>query len=86
MILGRDAGPIIQDMSTIKESYKSVTLEATVDILERHPDSKCTASGIKLVVDKYAPNRPNVKLIEISDTFDWATGKLNISAKWIYTR
>ena len=86
MILGRAAGPVVQDMSTTKESYKTVSLEATVDFPERTPDSKCAASGVKLVIDKYAPSRPNAYLTEISDTFDWTNGKLSVNAKWIYTR
>jgi hypothetical protein len=86
MILGRAAGPVVQDMSTTQESYKTVSLEATVDFSERTPDSKCAASGVKLVIDKYAPSRPNTYLMEISDTFDWTNGKLSVNAKWIYTR
>lgn len=86
MILGRAAGPIIQDMSTTKESYKTVVLEATVDFAERNPGSQCAASGIKLVLDNYTPPRPATYLTEISDTFDWTNGKLSVNAKWIYTR
>lgn len=86
MILGRAAGPIVQDMSTTKESYKTVSLEATVDFAERNPGSQCAASGIKLVLDNYTPSRPSTYLMEISDTFDWTNGKLTVNAKWIYTR
>lgn len=85
-ILGRAVGPIIQNMSTTQQSERTVALEATVDVAERTPDSQVLASGVKLVIDTYAPNRPNTYLTEITDTYDWSIGKLSVNAKWIYTR
>jgi len=86
MVLGRKTGPILQNMSTTKQSERKVQLEATVDVVERYPDSLCVVSGIAVVLDHYPPNTANFYLNELQETWDWANGKLTINAGWIYTR
>ena len=86
MILGRNIGPILQNMSTTKQSERKVTLEATVDVAERYPESLCIVSGIAVALDYYPPNTARFYLTELQDTWDWANGKITVNVGWTYTR
>jgi hypothetical protein len=86
MVLGRNIGPILQNMSTTKQSERKVTLEATVDVAERYPESLCIVSGIAVALDYYPPNTARFYLTELQDTWDWANGKITVNVGWTYTR
>jgi len=86
MVLGRNLGPILQNMSTTKQSERKVTLEATVDVAERYPESLCIVSGIAVALDYYPPNTARFYLTELQDTWDWANGKITVNVGWTYTR
>ena len=86
MVLGRNIGPILQNMSTTKQAERKVTLEATVDVAERYPESLCIVSGIAVALDYYPPNTANFYLTELQDTWDWANGKITVNVGWTYTR
>ena len=86
MVLGRSIGPILQNMSTTKQSERKVTLEATVDVAERYPESLCIVSGIAVALDYYPPNTARFYLTELQDTWDWANGKITVNVGWTYTR
>ena len=86
MVLGRNLGPILQNMGTTKPAERKVTLEATVDVAERYPESLCIVSGIAVALDYYPPNTANSYLTELQDTWDWANGKITVNVGWMYTR
>lgn len=86
MVLGRNLGPIIQNMGTTKPAERKVTLEATVDVAERYPESLCLLSGIAVALDYYPPNTANSYLTELQNTWDWANGKITVNVGWTYTR
>jgi hypothetical protein len=86
MVLGRNLGPILQNMSTTKQAERKVVLEATVDVAERYPESLCILSGIAVALDYYPPNTANFYLTELQDTWDWANGKITVNVGWTYTR
>ena len=86
MILGREKGPILQDMKTTKESSKTVQLEATVDIFERKKlNDPLILAGVNLALS-YAPSGMNSFLNALTHNWDWTIGKLTVNAGWIYTK
>ena len=86
MILGREKGPILQDMKTTKESSKPVQLEATVDIFERKKlNDPLILAGVNLALS-YAPSGMNSFLNALTHNWDWTIGKLTVNAGWIYTK
>lgn len=86
MILGREKGPILQDMKTTKESSKTVQLEATVDIVERKKlNDPLILAGVGLALT-YAPTGVNSFLNALTHNWDWTIGKLTVNAGWIYTK
>jgi hypothetical protein len=93
MILGRTQGPILQSMATTKQSERKVQLEATLDISQRYPSNdECIQKGIEAVL-MYAPSglpttpmHQKSYLTELTDSWDWANGKLTINAGWTYTQ
>ena len=86
MILGREKGPILQDMKTTKESTKTAQLEATVDIVERKKlNDALIESGVALALS-YAPVNANSFLNALTYNWDWTVGKLTVNVGWIYTK
>ena len=93
MILGRGQGPILQSMATTKQSERKVQLEATLDISQRYPSNdECIQKGIEAIL-MYAPSgvksypmHEKSYLTELTDSWDWANGKLTINAGWTYTQ
>jgi hypothetical protein len=86
MILGREKGPILQDMKTTKESSKTVQLDATVDIYERKKSNDpLILAGVNLALT-YAPTESNSFLNALTYNWDWTAGKLTVNAGWIYTK
>jgi hypothetical protein len=93
MILGRTQGPILQSMATTKQSERKVQLEATLDISQRYPSNdECIEKGIEAIL-MYAPSglptspmHQKSYLTELTDSWDWANGKLTINAGWTYTQ
>jgi hypothetical protein len=93
MIVGRGQGPILQSMATTKQSERKVQLEATLDISQRYPSNdECIQKGIEAIL-MYAPSgvktypmHEKSYLTELTDSWDWANGKLTINAGWTYTQ
>lgn len=93
MILGRGQGPILQSMATTKQSERKVQLEATLDVSQRYPSNdECIEKGIEAIL-MYAPSgvpgypmHDRSYLTELTDSWDWANGKLTINAGWTYTQ
>jgi hypothetical protein len=86
MILGREKGPILQDMKTTKESTKTAQLEATVDIVERKKSNDALIeSGVALALT-YKPTIGTSYLTTLTHNWDWTIGKLTVNAGWIYTK
>jgi hypothetical protein len=93
MIVGRGQGPILQSMATTKQSERKVQLEATLDISQRYPSNEeCIQKGIEAILI-YAPSgvktypmHEKSYLTELTNSWDWANGKLTINAGWTYTQ
>jgi hypothetical protein len=92
MVLGRTKGPILQSMVTTKQSERKVQLEATVDISQRYPSNEVCIEKAMSAILKYAPSgTPGSQmykksyLTELTNSWDWANGKLTINAGWTYT-
>jgi hypothetical protein len=93
MVLGRTKGPILQSMSTTKQSERKVQLEATLDISQRYPSNDlCIEKGLSAIL-QYAPSGnpgdlmfKKSYLTELTNSWDWANGKLTINAGWTYTQ
>ena len=86
MILGREKGPILQDMKTTKESTKTVQIEATVDIKQRYKDNTSVVESGLAVALSHAPTEANSFLTTLTHNWDWTVGKLTFNAGWIYTK
>lgn len=91
-VMGRSIGPVLQDMSTTKESTRQVQIQAIFDIAERYPDAVNVAnSGPRKCIEEsallyYPRGTNNYYLNDYSYTWDWAVGTLNLTLQWIYTR
>ena len=92
MVLGRTKGPILQSMATTKQSERKVQLEATVDISQRYPSNEVCIEKAMSAILKYAPSgtpgsqmHKKSYLTELTNSWDWANGKLTINAGWMYT-
>ena len=97
-VLGREIGPVIQDMGTTKEQTRSVTMEAVVDVGQRHPFSPIPHICTNLVINAFDPKEdtflqlnplPAPKdswLTEVNHSWDWANGRISINAAWVYER
>lgn len=92
MVLGRDKGPIIQDMHTTKESKRTIQIEAVYAAEHRHPNSPVVASGLAAAMEFIPSGTYNAGLkvqsylTDLNYTWDWAAGKLSITAGWIFTK
>lgn len=92
MILGRERGPIIQNMNTTKESKRTIQIEAVYAAEHRHPKSPVVASGLSAAVNfiptgVYTPTSGvNAYLTDLNYNWDWTAGKLSITAGWIFTK
>jgi hypothetical protein len=92
MILGRDKGPIIQDMNTTKESKRTIQIEAIYGAEHRHPNSPVVSNALEAAM-KFVPSgtfnaglKTQTYLTELSYSWDWPAGKLLITAGWIFTK
>jgi len=92
MVLGRERGPIIQDMSTTKESKRTIQIEAIYAAEHRHPKAPIVASGLSAAMN-FIPTGVynqgiyvNSYLTDLNYTWDWTAGKLSITAGWIFTK
>jgi len=95
MVLGRNKGPIIQDMYTTKESKRTIQIEAVYAAEHRHPNSTVVSSGLMAAM-KFIPtgiyntylNSAKIKpyLTDLNYQWDWPAGKLSITAGWIFTK
>lgn len=92
MILGRKAGPIIQDMGTTKESTRTIQIEAIYGAEHRHPDSQVVgvglgAASVFLPSGDYAGQLDlQSYLTDINYQWDWTVGRLSINATWMFTK
>ena len=97
-VLGRALGPVIQDMGTTKEQTRSVTLEAVVDVGQRHPTSPIPHICANLVINVFDPKVDSFLkinplstakdswLTELNHNWDWVNGRVSVNATWVYER
>jgi hypothetical protein len=91
-IIGRAAGPVIQDMGTTKERARSASIEIIFHESCKKPDNNPAATAIA-ELNKYKPgaagayNNPAMDLCYVQDAkseWDWVAGRYQGSITWIY--
>lgn len=92
MILGKKSGPIIQNMGTTKESKRTIQIEAVYGAEHRHPATPVIAKALNVASvflpsgDYAAGLKLESYLTDLNYQWDWAAGKLTISAGWMFTK
>jgi hypothetical protein len=75
-VLGRPAGPVLQDIGTIKEKTKTLTIDV---VMEPNSDQPNTDS----VVSAYVPDNPEVYVDNDEETWVESTFRYNRVVRWI---
>lgn len=84
-IVGRAAGPIIQDMSTTKERTRNVTVDVTLEPQYRTSNNTLVRTQTLAKVDSYKPTGTDIYIQNFNENWDWTTGKYNVTIDWTYT-
>lgn len=85
-IVGRAAGPVIQDMTTTKERTRSVTIDVTLEAQYRTSTNILVRTQTLSKVDSYKPaSYSDIYIQNFNETWDWMAGKYNVTIDWTYT-
>jgi len=83
-ILGKEDGPVFQDMATTKERKRTVQMDVTMKQACRKENSS-PAQYCYPIVAARKPVSPDVYSQNFTENWDWMNGKYSISVDWIYT-
>lgn len=83
-IIGRAAGPIIQNMSTTKERTRTAMIDVTIEPCYRSPDNSTVRQQTLAAVAQYAPSGTNVYINNFTESWEWTNGKYQGTLEWIY--
>lgn len=83
-ILGKEDGPVFQDMATTRERKRTVQLDVTMKQSCRKENSS-PAQYCYPIVYARKPIGTDVYSQNFTENWDWMNGKYSISVDWIYT-
>ena len=85
-IIGRSAGPIIQDMATTKERTRTATIDVTLEQRYRTYNNSLVRTQSLAQLDLYKPaSYTDLYIQNFTENWDWTAGKYNVTVTWIYT-
>lgn len=82
-IIGRAAGPVLQDMGTTRERRRSVQLDATVKASQRTPDNTAVLDACLARALLYAPNGTKYRS-NVNSSWNFTSGQASVSIEWTY--
>jgi hypothetical protein len=82
-IIGRMAGPVLQDMGTTRERKKGVNVEAIVKPIARSPGNDAPRKACLTEAAKYAP-AGTIFRSNVNSNWDFAAGRASASIEWTY--
>lgn len=85
-IIGRQAGPIIQDMQTTKERTRTATIDVTLEPRYRTSNNSLVRTQCLGIIETYKPSSyTDIYVQNFAENWDWTSGKYNTTITWIYT-
>lgn len=82
-IIGRLAGPVLQDMGTTRERKKSVQVECVMKPASRSPGNEAPRKACLAEAATYAPGGI-VFRTNVSSNWDFAAGRASANIEWTY--
>lgn len=83
-IIGRTAGPVIQDMATTKERSRTVTVDVTLEPRYRTSTNTLVRTQTLSKVDDYKPTATDLYIQNFNESWDWTAGKYSVTIDWTY--
>lgn len=83
-IIGRSAGPILQNMSTTNERTRTALIDVTLEQKYRTPINDLVRSQTLAQVASYAPSGARVYIRQFNENWDWTAGKYQGTLEWVY--
>ena len=83
-VIGRAAGPILQDMNTTRERRRSVQIDATIKAASRNPANVSVIAACKAEALKYIPNGTQIFVSNSNGNWEFSSGKASFSIEWTY--
>ena len=84
-IIGRTAGPVIQNMNTTKERTRNVTIDVTLEPRYRTSANTLVRTETLAKLDTYKPaSYSEIYIQNFNESWDWMAGKYNVTIDWTY--
>lgn len=83
-IIGRSAGPILQDMATTRERRRTIQVDATVDATQRSPTNTAVVNACFAQILLYAPAGSKIFRNNVNSSWDFTSGRASASVEWTY--
>lgn len=83
-VIGRTAGPIIQNMNTTKERTRTAVIDVTIEACHRSPNNATVRQQSLAAIAAYAPSGSNVYVNNFTESWDWISGKYQGTLEWVY--
>lgn len=83
-IIGRAAGPVLQDMGTTRERRRTIQVDATVDATQRSPTNTAVVNACFAQILLYAPVGSKIFRNNVNSSWDFTSGRASASVEWTY--
>lgn len=83
-VIGRAAGPILQNMSTTNERTRTASIDITLEQRYRTPVNDLVRTQTLAEIANYAPSGSKVYVRQFNENWDWISGKYQGTLEWVY--